>query len=92
MGAAAPVSSPICFNVTDLAAQPLTSSNFKISTYDARNRFGKQLWEMKRIIQNSTAFRNDDERRLCLAIAMQVRRVRCPPHHNLWSTYWFGTG
>ena len=63
---------------TDLAAKPI--AKFTISSYgplDEKvqyNRFGKQLWEMKELIKKYVAANagTEDEKRVCLAIAMQV--------------------
>ena len=63
---------------TDLAAQPLASNGYMIRTYNQTNRYGKQLWQMKAYIGSSGNFRSEDEKRICLAIAMQVG-WRCRP-------------
>ena len=67
----------------DLAAEPLPSNQFFISTYNDTNRFGKQLTEMKELIKASGNFRSEDEKRICLALAMQVDGALCPvkPHN-----------
>ena len=61
--------------LTDLAAQPLDSSYFRINEYTDGNRFGKQLYQMKEFIKSHGNFRSEDEKRICLAIAMQVQGV-----------------
>ena len=43
-----------------------------IRTYGGTNRYGKQLWQMKAHVASSGDFRSEDEKRICLAIAMQV--------------------
>lgn len=73
--AGAMVATPI-FTIKDLDATP--TANFTLTTYNEPNRFGYQLWGMKRIITSYPNFSSKDEdfeKRLCLAIAMQVRHV-----------------
>ena len=62
----------------DLGTQPLVINHLNINTYNQTNRFGKQLWEMKALIKESGNFRNEDEKRICLALAMQVDGALCP--------------
>ncbi len=80
-----------CTASLDLQAEPLKlgvtywdpSGSGKSCVYsgkhdygDDKNRFGKALWEMKKIIKESGEFKGaaaEDEKRLCLAVAMQVQ-------------------
>ena len=62
----------------DLGTQPLVINHLNINTYNQTNRFGKQLWEMKALIKESGNFRSEDEKRICLALAMQVNGALCP--------------
>ena len=63
----------------DLVAKP--NSEFKISYYGPhdgvvqKNRFGKELYKMKEYIKTAVANNSgtEEEKRVCLAIAMQVR-------------------
>ena len=68
--AAVLVSASTAVSPSDLAAQPLAS--YVIRTYNGTNRYGKQLYQMKAYIGSSGNFRSEDEKRICLAIAMQV--------------------
>ena len=45
---------------------------------EAFHTFGKQLWEMKALIKDSGNFRSEDEKRICLALAMQVEGTLRP--------------